>query len=95
MIWLAPGLRRARSQAQPARPGLRWQVPPGSKHRTSQLSRSQGHGVSCSPSPEQLLLIPVQACPEQPLLPVPGSVVCTVFIGSAVPYKGCPGDPKP
>lgn len=37
------------------------------------------------PSPEQLLLVSVQPRPQQPLLPVPGPLIPTVTIGSAVP----------
>lgn len=43
------------------------------------------------PSPEQLLLIPVQPRPEQPFLPVSGPVVHTVLICSAVSCGGTGG----
>lgn len=41
--------------------------------------------ASPKPSPEQLLLVPVQPRPQEPLLPVPGPLVPTVLVGPAVP----------
>lgn len=43
------------------------------------------------PPPEQLLLVPVQPRPKQPLLPVPGPLISTVLVGSAVPWVGGTG----
>ena len=46
-------------------------------------------------SPEQLLLVSVQPRPQQPLLPVPGPVITTVLIGSAMPWAGGRGGSEP
>lgn len=56
------------------------------------LPRERSHSLKTTPprgapqtSPEQLLLVSVQPRPQQPLLPVPGPVIATVLVGSAVP----------
>lgn len=46
---------------------------------------SQAPRARPRPSPEQLLLVPVQPRPHQPLLPVPGPLIAAVLVSSAVP----------
>lgn len=104
----AVSLGRPRGEGERKRGAPRDWLPPG--HCSASGGRGAGWGSAGGPhmrrttprphrapkaSPEQLLLVSVQPRPQQPLLPVPGPVIATVLVSSAVPWAGGRGVSEP